>query len=508
MSSSMDILRLGLAEAIAHWRASSPDRPAIVSGARVVSWRQLDQEVQDVADHLVGLGETRQRPIGVLATSPIQSIRLCAGVLRMGGQVVLLNPWLPLASLEAAVADAGCRSVLAEDLPEDLEDASTRGAFPGCQVVQTREIDRTRGSARFTGACSRAGDWIWGILYSSGTTGIPKGVLHTDMSMLMELISWTLELPLTRDTVVYVGRPLCYTAGLVISMSTLLVGSTLVAPKVHTPEVYWRLCEERAIDLALFIPDQVRELVDAASASGRPTDAPRARTILSMGSTLPIATKLAAPKALGSQLIEAWGNSEGLGTITTPEDLAVRPRSIGRPFLSDLVTILDEEGNELPPGVIGRVAGTADCQFLRYSNRDDLNRTMIKNGLTISEDLGYRDEDGYFYIAGRAVERLMRRGCPIYATDIEGILIEVPGVQAATVVGVPDARDGQVPVAAVVLRPDCAKTEAAVLAEANQRLADVQKLTAVKVVAELKHNAAGKVILESVRSLFSAEPSS
>lgn len=504
MSSSMGILRLGLAEAIAHWGAYSPDRPAIVSGARVVSWRQLDQEVQDVADHLVSLGETRQRPIGVLATSPIQSIRLYAAVLRMGGQVVVLNPWLPMASLEAAVADAGCRSVLAED----LEDASTRVAFPGCQVVQTSEIDTTRGSARFTGACSRAGEWIWGILYSSGTTGIPKGVLHTDMSMLMEVISWTLELPLTRDTVVYVGRPLCYTGGLVVAMSTLLVGSTLVAPKVHTPELYWRLCEERAVDIALFIPDQVRELVDAANERGRPTDAPRARTILSMGSTLPMATKLAAPKALGSELIEAWGNSEGLGTITTPEDLALRPRSIGRPFLSDMVTILDEEGNELPPGVVGRVAGTSDCQFLRYSNRDDLNRTLIKNGLTISEDLGYRDEDGYFYIAGRAVERLMRRGCPIYATDIEGILIEVPGVQAATVVGVPDAREGQVPVAAVVLRPDCAKTEAALLAEANQRLADVQKLIAVKIVPELEHNAAGKVILESVRRLFSAEPSS
>src|SRR5258708_21843818 len=118
-----------------------------------------------------------------------------------------------------------------------------------------------------------------------------------------------------------------------------------------------------------------------------------------MGAPISSATKRAVRERLGAELIESWGNSEGLGTITEREDLDKRPDSVGRPFLTDQLYVLDEAGKRLGPGEIGRLAGLADSRLLEYQNRRDLNEELLRGDLAISEDLGDVDADGYLHLS-------------------------------------------------------------------------------------------------------------
>jgi long-chain acyl-CoA synthetase len=341
---------------------------------------------------------------------------------------------------------------------------------------------------------------LWGIVYSSGTTGTPKGIVHSLLSIAMGYIGWSLELPLTRNSVVFVARPLFYMAGLEIASTTLLVGGTLLAPRQYSAAAYRRSSTEWKIDLAFFTPDHVRDLVEQARSG--PRAACGADRILVMGSTLPLQIKLMLPEVLGSRVIESWGNSEGLGTIADDTAFALRPRSIGRPFLGDFMTVVDGDGEELPPWELGRVAGCSDAQLREYFHRDDLNESLFTDRLVLSEDLGYYDPDGYFYISGRVAGRFLRRGVPVFPTDIEDKLIDVHDILYSTVVGLPDDVEGHVPAAAVVLREGASGSETEILRAANERLPELHRLSKLLIVPSLPRNAAGKVVLDAVRGLF------
>ena len=181
---------------------------------------------------------------------------------------------------------------------------------------------------------------------------------------------------------------------------------------------------------------------------------------------------------------------------------ALRPRSIGRPILGDFITVIGHDGQERPPGEIGRVAGSSDAQLREYFHRDDLNESLLTDRLVLSEDLGYYDADGYFYISGRVAERFLRHGVPVFPAEIEDKLVDVHGVLCATVVGVPDDAEGHVPAAAVVLRDGASATDSELLDAANELLPELHRLAKLLIVPSLPRNAAGKVVIDAVRGLF------
>lgn len=485
---------LALSEVVRHWARYQPECSALVNEHRTYTYGQLDAEIQRVANHLDSIGERAHQLIGVVAHDPALCLLYTTGILRLGGRVVLLNPELPLESLELARKDSGCRSVLIEDRLVD----KLASAFVGCTLVTHDQVKHAPSDDRPYPHPDPEG--LWGIVYSSGTTGAPKGIVHSVLSISMGYIGLSLDAPLTRNSVVFVGRPLFYMAGLELASATLLVGGTLLAPTHYSTAGYRRTCAEWQIDLAFFIPDQVRELVDEARSGLRGERG--AERILVMGSTLPLPIKLMIPEVLGSKVIESWGNSEGLGTIADEHAFAQRPRSVGRPFLCDFITIVNDQGEEVPPWELGRVAGSSDAQLREYFHRDDLNQQMFKDQWILSEDLGYFDTEGYLYLSGRAAGRFLRGGVPIFTTDIEEKLIDIDGILDVAVVGLPDAVAGHVPVAAIVLRAASARGEPEFLRAANERLPELHRLSRILVVSSLPRNAAGKVVLDAVRGLF------
>lgn len=487
-------LRLGLAQSVAHWGKYRAAETALIVGTERLSYSDLDQLATDVHGRVSAIAEPGAR-VGIVVDSKVSFVSTLIGVIRAGCTGVICPSSWSQEQLGQVIHDNTVRLLVLDVDRSELKCAD--GAPVGCIKVPL-QYDASP-TARTT--CRRLATSDWAVLFSSGTTGRPKGIVRNDLSILNELIGWCLELSLGRTTQFYVGRPLFYTGGLVLAASTLLVGGCVISPTTHTPDLFVRLCGEHHPNYAFLLPSQIEELV--AFAKGHAIS-PLNTTILSMGAFIEPDLKREAIARLGCAFIESWGNSEGLGTIAWTDDSVTRTNSIGRPFLGDELLITDEQGNALPYGNNGRLSGRADSCLSYYQSRDDLNRCLIKGDLVISEDVGYQDAQGYFYLVARVSDLVSRAGTTVNLREIERHANRLEEVRTSCAVALSTASAITRIIVAVELRPDshidCAKTKELL----NAALPPSHFVDGVTVVAELCRNAAGKVNIESVRASMEA----
>ena len=380
----------------------------------------------------IAVGQPR---VAVAFHSKIDLLAGILGVLRTGRSVVLLNAGLSSDVLRVNLQDTAVQSVLHDGSVSQLSVIDNL-APPVLSVTDSGD------HSVVTSIVQRSPDDEWGVLFSSGTTGVPKGIERSHESMVTEFIGWCLELGLTRATRFYIGRPIYYTGGLVLALATLLVGGTTVLNDYERDDSFdesWRdfqeTLSESVIDHAFFIPDQLRRFLKLHAAADL-----TAQTILTMGAPITGAEKQAIATRFGCKVVESWGNSESLGTITDPEDVDLRPDSIGRPFLTDEMWVVNDEYRPVPAHELGRLAGSETAGFLKYSNRPQETELAKHNEMIISEDIGYVDEQGFFYVRGRSQDCVtLSDGSTIFVQSVERQLRGLPNIQDCCVlVGSPD----------------------------------------------------------------------
>ena len=463
--------------AVEHWGRYRPDAVALISGDDVISYSALNAEADRIAAGLAS------RPAGVrvavLSQSKAELIQLILGVVRSGRPVVVLNPNLSRDALLTTLGDSGAGVVLhsGHELAAELE----------ARLPELRAPNRDASSEPLSGPT------IWGVLFSSGSTGTPKGVERDRVSIAVEAVGWCLELELTKRTTFYVGRPIFYTGGLLLALSTFLAGGAVIVGEYDDfdPAAAWADYQKQAgsqeLDWAFFVPSQLREFIKLATAA--PVGLTAAKSILTMGAAIGATEKLAARAVLRSAVVESWGNSESLGTITEVEDLDRRPKSIGRPFLTDRLLVVDDDGKPVPPGETGRLAGGQEAGFSGYAGRPEQTAKALKDGLIISEDLGYQDESGYFYVLGRVEDAVIVGERTIFIPQIEADVRELNGVSDCGIVAVPlGPGEAQLSCFLVVDRKPADHIREAVRA----RLGQVTKVVDVTCCGAIPKTAAGK----------------
>lgn len=488
-----DTLRIGLARSAAHWAKYHPKKPAIVTDGRDVTYGDLEALACRYHALAEERGATFGQRVGLQLFDRAHFLAALTGVIRTGATAVIIQPDWPDGYISAAIEDADCMLVFRDKAP--LAKESPFEAFGIEQIISSDNLNikvmpKTRHHSD-----------EWGILYSSGTTGRPKGIVRTDWAMLSESLSWIFEMPITRDTVFYNGRPFYYTGGLVLGVATLLVGGTLISPRSHSPEALDQAASAMSLDYAFLSPYQIEEIVVQAR-SGRKFGVPS--TILTMGTYIEAHLKQEAIELLGCDLMESWGNTEGLGTLSERSDTRFRPNSIGRAFVGDVMTVVDKNGVELGPNQAGQLAGASDTNLLRYERREDDDRCVRSGDLIISEDVGYYDADGYFYLLGRTADFFTKNGEEINLRDIERALMRFDGVSAACAIMVESASDDPLLIMTVVeLRSASRGVPAAVIKEAvNANLTASARINEMIIVERLERNAGGKIIVAKVRDLI------
>lgn len=423
---------LAIGDAVEHWARYYPQRPAVIVGDQVCTYQELCNSAQKVGAAI--LQSSCKGRIAVAVRDKRHYLACLVGINRIGRSSIVINSSEP---------DEALRVHLADTMP-----ALLIGDSQMCYKVQSFRLPNEPICIEMPDNVSTADvpkpdskQAEWGVLFSSGTTGISKAIVYDHLAMTSELLAWCLELGIRRDTWFYIGRPVCYTGGLVVALSTLLVGGTVITPE-HTIDSdfkaiwhhYQNCIRNYKLNFAFFVPDQLRLFITLTdNTSGGPT-------ILVMGAPITADEKISASKVLMSPVIESWGNTEGLGTITDIDDLVSRPRSIGRPFVTEKLYVMQDHLGECPIGTIGRLAGLDETMFTEYANRKEATQTVKKQNLVFSDDIGYMDSDGYFYIQGRDQESFIVNGKQVFLSEIDRVVRNVAGV--SDVCTLADCRSG------------------------------------------------------------------
>ena len=339
----------------------------------------------------------------------------------------------------------------------------------------------------------RADDAIQ-LLYTSGTTGEPKGVLHTSNTMLSNLAPFAERLRLGADDVIHMPSPMAHQLGFMYGLVLpVMLGAKAVLQDIFAPAEMARQIVREAATFTMGATPFLNDLTEYAQQTG--TQTPSLRVFVSAGAPIPRALVAKARQVLGASIISAWGMSEnGAVTTTLPDDPEEKATSTdGRALPGMQVRVVDLTGAMAPSGQEGRLQVRGCSNFIGYLKRPELDNTDAE-GWFDTGDLARMDPDGYIRIAGRSKDIIIRGGENIPVVEVEGLLFRHPAIAQVAIVGYPDARLGERACAFVRLREGARLSfeEMATYLDA-QRMARQYIPERLEIVNELPHTPSGKI---------------
>lgn len=348
------------------------------------------------------------------------------------------------------------------------------------------------------------------LLYTSGTTGRPKGVVMTQESVMALALQQAAFYPhLDEHSTTLIVGPLYNTAAVnEQSIVTLLVGGTvgIMPSRNWTPEAMADLLTSWRVTHTLIYPSMMARMLEADARS--PLDFPDLEFVLTGGENCPPALmQRFAQRWAGTRLAIAYGSTE-TGVITMVEGQAMRdhPASVGRSMGAQTFVIADEHGHECPVGSVGRVLTAGPGTAAGYWEAPELEAAVFFDGWVDTGDLGHVDADGFLYLEGRSKDLIISKGQNIYPAEIENALAENEAIADVAVIGVPDSEFGEAVTACVVLAEGRVLTESDVVEFVRQRIASYKKPRRVVFVEELPRNPSGKVQKKLLVDVVSALP--
>ncbi len=494
-----------MSDLIARFARTTGDAVAFRDGALTLTWAQTHERISRLAAVLAGRGIGRGDRVAVLGLNSAPHIEAMAAVLRLGAICVPVNFRLVAAEVAYALTDSGAAAVLVDDTFAPLV---ADAGIPVLTIGAGYDDLLAAASPEYVEHPVADGDPAF-IMYTSGTTGRPKGAVLTHRNLLLHAFSNLLHAGTSSDDKVGMsGAPLFHIAGVSGFYLNLVVGGrTVISPSGgFDPAAMVDLLERERVSSVFFVPAQWAAIVAVPGIAGRDLSALRR---CSWGAAPASTTLLRTlidtfPQA---EIVTAFGQTEcsPVTCLLRGEDSIRKIGSIGTPMLNVEVRVVDDDMDDVPPGQIGEIVYRGPTVMDGYWNMPEETAEAFRGGWFHSGDLVREDPDGYFYVVDRKKDMIISGGENIYCAEVENTLAAHPKIAEVALIGVPDAKWGEAPLAVIAPRdPADPPTAAEIDAFAREHLASYKRPRDVVIVAELPRNPSGKVLKTSLRGEYGA----
>ncbi len=499
--------------------AICPDKEVMVFEGKRFTFSQLNERVNRLGNALLKMGTGKGERVATLQVNCNECVEVYFAVAKIGAIQVPLNfrargneLTYMLNSSEASALFVGERYIeLVNSIKAELKSVKHFISVDKPQEGMLNYDDVLASSSADEIFTEIGDDDTTILMYTAGTTGFPKGVMLSHNSFAI----YVLENVTPADPVAVekniVTVPLYHVAGVQAMMAAVYGGRTMVMERQFEPVEWMELVQGEQVDRAMMVPTMLKQIVDHANFAKY--DLSSLRVITYGAAPMPIEViKKAMDVFPGVSFINAFGQTETASTITTlgPADHVItgteeekekklkRLSSIGRPMSDVEMKILDEEGKELPQGEVGEIVARGPRVMAGYwKDEEKTEKTIDKDGWVHTSDMGYVDEDGYFFLAGRATDMIIRGGENISPEEVEAVIQSYPKIDEVAVIGIPDEEWGEVPKAFCVVKEDCTPEEIMEYCRAN--LASYKRPRVVEFIDELPRNPMGKVLKRILR---------
>jgi long-chain acyl-CoA synthetase len=494
---------------------AEPGRRALAQGGQALTYAALDGLMDRIASSLQRDGIQPGDVIAICAATSVNYAAVFLGALRAGVVVAPLAPGATPQSLQGMLRDAQAKALFT-----DASAAATVGRPQGSPIprISLDGCDAGQAFGQWLAApgtrpqaVAVASQWPFNIIYSSGTTGEPKGIVQPH-GMRWTHVKRAAAYGYGADTVTLLSTPLYSNTTLVVFFPTLAFGGTVVLMPKFDAAVYLQLAQEQGVTHTMLVPVQYQRLM------ARPDfdryDLSRFCVKFSTSAPFSAALKADVLKRWPGGLVEFYGMTEGGGTCILHAHLHPdKLHTVGQPAQDHDIRLIDEAGVEVAPGEAGEVVGHSAGMMKGYHNQtektreaewfDPQGRRFIRTG-----DIGRFDADGFLILFDRKKDMIISGGFNIYPSDLEAVLREHPAVQEAAVVGVPSVQWGESPVAFVVRKNRQDTPADALLQWTNARVGKTQRLAALHFLDELPRSAIGKVLKRELRDRYASQHAS
>ncbi len=496
----------------------SPTLEAVVEpGGRRLCYAELDARSNRIANALAGLGIGKGDRVALLLMNGLEFIEAFFGVAKLGAIVVPVNWRLVPDELAFILKDSGSRVlVYGGEFADHVADLQGRGAG-GTQIEHWVHVGDAGSRADFAldydeiqGAASdtqpeivAAEDDLLYIMYTSGTTGLPKGAVHTHASALWALLTIGATADTRYKDRYLLSLPLFHVGALTPLTGNVYRGMTSVVMRAFDPVESWKLIRDERITTALAVPSMLNFMLMAYEKLKEGYEIPPdLRWIMSGAAPVPV-TLIEAYARLGIEIHQVYGLTETCGPacLTSPDEALAKVGSTGKAFFHTEVRVVNERGEDVEPGQPGEVLVRGPHIMKEYWNRPDATAETIRGGWLYTGDLATMDKDGCVFIHDRTKDMIISGGENVYPAEIENVILEHPKVAEVAVIGQPSEKWGESPLAVVVRsEPDLAASE--VLEFTRGKLARFKLPKAVEFVDEIPRNPSGKVLKRLLRERF------